>query len=185
MSESANLTNRLDFVENGVLAMQIDWNPDALSPGPYQLTTKWCKFSLKMRLHSSVVWEVSEGAHITFDQTGDNEIVDELRPWIDAEYPEAAAPKNRFHGVCPDLTLYDLQVLDENGGDEFAVLAALQFVRHLNSGKDNPLIHGVNLSLSIRHDVANFACGRTPVCDECERVVGSSINGRIGEGPIR
>ena len=32
-------------------------------------------------------------------------------------------------------------------------------------------MHGVNLSLSVPHDVANYACGRTPVCEECERVV--------------
>jgi serine protease AprX len=75
-------------------------------------------------------------------------------------------------GVCPDLKLYDLRVLDKEGhGDEFAVMAALQFVRYLNSTNDYVTIHGVNLSLSIRHDIANYACGRTPVCDECERVV--------------
>jgi subtilisin family serine protease len=33
----------------------------------------------------------------------------------------------------------------------------------------------VNLSLSIRHDVANYACGRTPVCEECERMVGNGL----------
>ena len=37
------------------------------------------------------------------------------------------------------------------------------------------LIHGVNLSLSVPHDVANYACGRTPVCEECERVVASGV----------
>ncbi|MEA2239444.1 MAG: serine protease AprX [Thermoanaerobaculia bacterium] len=75
-------------------------------------------------------------------------------------------------GVCPDLKLYDLRVLDDAGrGDEFAVMAALQFVRYLNSTNDYVAIHGVNLSLSIPHDIANYACGRTPVCDECERVV--------------
>ena len=75
-------------------------------------------------------------------------------------------------GVCPDLKLYDLRVLDDAGrGDEFAVMAALQFVRYLNSTNDYVSVHGVNLSLSIPHDIANYACGRTPVCDECERVV--------------
>ena len=33
----------------------------------------------------------------------------------------------------------------------------------------------MNLSLSIRHDVANYACGRTPVCDECERLVAAGV----------
>jgi serine protease AprX len=79
-------------------------------------------------------------------------------------------------GVCPDLRLYDLRVLNEEGrGDEFSVMAALQFVRYLNSTNDFMVVHGANLSLSIPHDVSNYACGRTPVCEECERVVSSGI----------
>lgn len=79
-------------------------------------------------------------------------------------------------GMCPDLQLYDLRVLDANGqGDEFNVMAALQFVRHLNSLHEAVAVHGVNMSVSIRHDIANFACGRTPVCEECERLVGAGI----------
>jgi hypothetical protein len=79
-------------------------------------------------------------------------------------------------GLCPDLKLYDLRVLDENGeGDEFNVMAALQFVRYLNSQQQWMAVYGVNLSLSIRHDIANFACGRTPVCEECERLVGAGV----------
>jgi len=79
-------------------------------------------------------------------------------------------------GVCPDIRILDLRVLDGDGrGDEFAVMAALQFVRHLNASHDYVVVHGVNLSLSIPHDVANFACGRTPVCDEAERVVAAGV----------
>jgi subtilisin family serine protease len=54
-------------------------------------------------------------------------------------------------------------------------MAALQFVRWLNTTNDYMAVHGVNMSLSIKHDVANYACGRTPVCDEAERVVGSGV----------
>ena len=77
-------------------------------------------------------------------------------------------------GVCPDIELYDLRVFDASGaGDEFAILAALQYVRWLNSNSSAPVIHGVNLSLSLDHEVGAYACGRTPVCDECERLLGS------------
>ena len=82
----------------------------------------------------------------------------------------------RLQGVCPDLKLYDLRVLDDRGqGDEFTVIAALQFVRHLNGQRDSIVVHGANLSLSIRHDVANYACGRTPVCEECDRLTASGV----------
>jgi hypothetical protein len=83
---------------------------------------------------------------------------------------------NRISGVCPDMKLYDLRVLDQDGrGDEFSSIAAMQFVRYLNAHKDLMVIHGVNLSLSIKHDVANFACGSTPVCEEANRLVGAGI----------
>jgi serine protease AprX len=92
-------------------------------------------------------------------------------------WPEAAtdtAVEQPLVGICPDLELYDLRVLGP-GADEFTVMAALQFVRHLNAHRDVMAINGVNLSMAVPHDVANFACGRTPVCEECERVVASGV----------
>ncbi len=81
-----------------------------------------------------------------------------------------------LRGICPDIALYDLRVFDERGvGEEFVITAALQFVRHLNVHSDLQVIHGVNLSLSIDHDVTNYACGRTPVCDEAERLMASGV----------
>ncbi|HEU4893928.1 MAG TPA: S8 family serine peptidase [Vicinamibacterales bacterium] len=98
-----------------------------------------------------------------------------------ANWPEAADTtpmREPILGVCPDLELYDLRVLPDNPddqADEFTVIAALQFVRHMNAHKDLMVVHGVNLSLSVPHDVANYACGRTPVCEECERVVAAGV----------
>ncbi len=92
--------------------------------------------------------------------------------------PTDAVPSGDYHisGVCPDIKLYDLRVLDDQGqGDEFSSIAAMQFVRYLNAHKELMVIHGVNLSLSIKHDVANFACGSTPVCEEANRLVGAGI----------
>ena len=81
---------------------------------------------------------------------------------------------NDIRGICPDIGLYDLRVFDDSGaGDEFAILAALQFVRWLNANSPAPVVHGVNLSLSLDHEVGAYACGRTPVCEECERLIGS------------
>jgi serine protease AprX len=81
-----------------------------------------------------------------------------------------------FSGVCPDINLLDIRVLDAEGkGDEFTVIAALQYLRWLNAHKDFQVVHGVNLSLSIPHDVANYACGRTPICEECSRLVNNGI----------
>jgi len=84
--------------------------------------------------------------------------------------------KVKLRGVCPDIRLMDFRILsgtDEN--TEFAVIGALQLVRYLNSHNQYIVVHGVNLSLSIPHVVESYACGRTPVCDECERLVGAGV----------
>jgi len=101
---------------------------------------------------------------------------------IAANWPEASKETsldNGLLGICPELELFDLRVLgkDKSGddADEFTVIAALQFVRHLNSLRSRIAIHGVNLSMAVRHDVANYACGRTPICEECERLVANGV----------
>lgn len=79
-------------------------------------------------------------------------------------------------GMCPDIRLYDFRVLAKTVEDtEFAVIAALQYIRYVNERHNFITIHGANLSLSIPHNVRNFACGRTPVCNECERLVNSGV----------
>jgi serine protease AprX len=79
-------------------------------------------------------------------------------------------------GMCPDIKLYDFRVLGKTVPDtEFAIIAALQYLRYLNERHTYFSIHGANLSLSIPHDVRNFACGRTPICNESERLVESGV----------
>jgi subtilisin family serine protease len=77
-------------------------------------------------------------------------------------------------GMCRHLSLYDLRVFDAKGrGDEFAILCALEFVGWLNRDRANPVVHGVNLSLALAHDVDSFACGQTPICEACNHLVGA------------
>lgn len=86
------------------------------------------------------------------------------------------ALESNLVGVCPDLRIYDLRVLGRTGrGNEFSVMAAMQFIRWLNAAHDYVEVHGANLSISIPHDVSNYACGRTPVCEEAERLVAAGV----------
>jgi serine protease AprX len=92
-----------------------------------------------------------------------------------ADDPEPR-PRHPLRGVCPGLTLYDLRVLDDEGvGSEFGVLAALSFVRWRNAQSGGTVIHGVNLSFALDHNVLNSACGRSPVCLEAERVHNAGV----------
>lgn len=84
-----------------------------------------------------------------------------------------------LRGVCPDINLYDLRVIHERNREstEFALLAALEFVRFLNdrAGANGPVVAGVNISLSIPYDVKTYGCGATPVCVACDRLADSGV----------
>jgi serine protease AprX len=84
--------------------------------------------------------------------------------------------KSVYRGVCHNIRLYDLRVLGTAGRDtEFGVIAALEFVRWLNRRNRFITVHGANLSIGLVHDMANFACGRTPVCMACEATVAAGV----------
>lgn len=92
--------------------------------------------------------------------------------WLGKDNPEGID----LVGICPEIGIYDLRVYKpEADNDEFAVQYALQFVEYLNRHREVPLIHGVNLSLSLTHKVMSFACGRTPVCDESNHLVSTGV----------
>ena len=89
---------------------------------------------------------------------------------------EIGFPKRAIQGMCPDMRLYDLRVCDEHGGgDEFLVVAALQFINYFNRTQDRVAIHGANLSLQIQHMVRNYGCGQTPVCREANNLVANGV----------
>ena len=95
--------------------------------------------------------------------------------WIDGEVdktkPLDAHPR-KMQGMCPDIRLHDVRVFRNDGAtDEFELLAAVQFLRWRNSRAGHMEVQGANLSLSLIHEVRRFACGKTPICDECDESV--------------
>ncbi len=115
---------------------------------------------------------------------------------LPGEYPLIPLSEcvQQMAGVCPDIELLDFRVMSEplfkEGRDriqtyrthDFEEISALQFIRHLNARADEPYIHGANVSLSIPHDVTRFACGRTPVCEECDRLVANGVVVAVAAG---
>ena len=107
-------------------------------------------------------------------------VLDDLRKNAGEKAVKAAAKRTDFaefaDGMCPDIQLYDFRIIGRDLEDgEFAIIAALQFIRYLNDRHNFITIHGANLSLSIAHHIQNFACGRTPICNECERLIESGV----------
>lgn len=84
-------------------------------------------------------------------------------------------PEKDLVGVCPDLRLLDIRILGDAAETESAVIGALEFIRWLNSQNRWRVVHGVNLSIGMKHDVRNWACGQTPVCVASEDLVSSGV----------
>ena len=79
-------------------------------------------------------------------------------------------------GMAPACTLVSYRVLDEKGlGKASSIIEAITDIRLTNSAANNPIIHGVNLSVGYPFDAEWFACGQSPLCVEIDRLVKSGV----------
>jgi hypothetical protein len=85
-------------------------------------------------------------------------------------------PEEAFFGVCRDIRLMDIRVLGSSEEEtESSIIGALEFIRWLNLRNRYRVVQGVNLSIGMKHDVRNWACGQTPVCVACDDLVASGV----------
>ena len=79
-------------------------------------------------------------------------------------------------GMAPECTLVSMRVLDEYGaGRVTAIIDAFEAIQQINGYGRRIVIHGVNLSAGYAFDAKWFACGRSPLCDEVDRLVRSGV----------
>lgn len=82
-------------------------------------------------------------------------------------------------GMAPRTRLVSLKVLGGAGSATARVgrvVQALAYVRSVNAMSETmPRIHGVNLSLGYEFDAEWFACGRSPMCLEVDKLVRSGV----------
>jgi subtilisin family serine protease len=93
--------------------------------------------------------------------------------------PRPVDEPDQLAGIAPRAKLVSLKAV--NGGGTVAdrvnrVIAALAYVREVNGeGTDGMRIHGVNLSVGYEFDPEWFACGRSPLCAEVDKLVRSGV----------
>jgi hypothetical protein len=80
----------------------------------------------------------------------------------------------QISGIAPECKVLSIKVLDDSGNGAISlVIQALAQVQQMNSG--NLRVHGVNVGLDYETDYERFACGRSPLCLEAERLVRSGV----------
>jgi len=112
-------------------------------------------------------------------------VVAESRYNIDNPGEPIRAPRQvedarlRLAGMAPRAKLVSLKVLGAGGNLHSRVsrvIQALAYVREVNATSDKlPRIHGVNLSIGYEFDPAWFACGKSPLCQEVDKLVRTGV----------
>ena len=99
-------------------------------------------------------------------------------------YEDGALPKVETHemvldsirGMAPRCGLVSLKVLDDEGNGEVSnLIAAIAHIQEKNGHGRLNLIHGVNISLGYEFDPEWFACGKSPLCVEIDRLARSGV----------
>jgi subtilisin family serine protease len=85
-------------------------------------------------------------------------------------------PIETIAGMAPSCKLVSMKVLDDQGRGEVSnIIAAIDKIQTINDHGRNIKIHGVNLSVGYEFDPSWFACGRTPVCVEVDRLARTGV----------
>ena len=102
------------------------------------------------------------------------------KPLAPIRMPRVVGDHSLLAGMSPKTKLVSLKVLDSAGGTLEArtarVMRALAYVRKVNGESTESMrIHGVNLSLGYEFNPQWFACGKSPLCKEVDKLVRSGV----------
>ena len=79
-------------------------------------------------------------------------------------------------GIAPQCKLVSIKVMDAKGqGQASSLIAAIGLIQEINGYGRRLLIHGVNMSVGYDFEPEWFACGRSPLCVEVDRLVRSGV----------
>ena len=85
--------------------------------------------------------------------------------------------------MAPCCKLLSLKVLDEKGqGKASNLIAAIEYIQHLNGNGRLIQFHHVNISVGYSYKPEWFACGQSPLCVEIDRLVKSGVNAVVAAG---
>lgn len=103
----------------------------------------------------------------------------DLPRWVQ----RSLSPGASLSGAAPRANLVSLRVLDDSGSTlSSSVIDALDYVRTVNGGGRDLVIHGVNLSLGCSWLLTDYAAGQSPLCRELDLLVGTGVVAVVSAG---
>ena len=153
------------------------------------LPIQHCDFTLPngangIGAESALVDRFGHGTHVAgiigglFQAPSEKEIATAQRTRLGAnqQIETFDEPVSAIAGMAPSCKLVSMKVLDDLGRGEVSnIIAAIDRIQQINDYGRNLKIHGVNLSVGYEFDPSWFACGRTPVCVEVDRLARSGV----------
>ena len=85
---------------------------------------------------------------------------------------------DRISGVAPLAKLMSLRVINQSnrkGSQASSLIAAIGYIQRLNNYGERIRVHGLNLSVGYEYNAEWFAAGRSPLCNEVDRLVKSGV----------
>ncbi len=135
--------------------------------------------------HGTHVAAIIAGGLQRWDEPDGRIVVTQSRYNVDNPAEPLHSPRTvedarlRLAGMAPRTKLVSLKVLGGGGGLSSRVsrvIQALAYVREINATSDKlPRIHGVNLSVGYDFDPSWFACGKSPLCQEVDKLVRTGV----------
>lgn len=81
----------------------------------------------------------------------------------------------RMSGIAPMTKIMSLRVLSATEGECSNLIAAIAYIQKLNRHGQRIIVHGLNISAGYDFQPEWFACGRSPLCVEVDRLVRSGV----------
>lgn len=137
--------------------------------------------------HGTHVAGIIAGKWISTNPDGENVVGTEIRNESnDKGVPQRFEKLKSISGVAPKTKLVSLKVVSDIGGPDGSglvagtgkvswVLLAIDQIQRWNQYGKHLLIHGANISLGYDFNPRWFACGKSPLCVEIDRLVRSGV----------
>ncbi|SMX28198.1 Subtilisin DY [Pelagimonas phthalicica] len=171
--------NHLHFEKHENLKLK----PTDLPIRHMDFTRNWGDDAAKDEEAAALTDEYGHGTHVAgiiageYDNNNDTVAITRIKRRD--EYGDPEYSKNTIRtlkGMAPKCRLVSFKVLDEEGeGDVSNIIAALAQIQEINEHGRFIRIHGVNLSVGYPFNPEWFACGKSPLCVEVDRLVRSGV----------